>query len=231
MIHGGSWNGGNRGQLPALSRVLAQQGYAVAAIGYRHAPKHPFPAALDDVFRAIDFLKRHAVEARIDVSRIALVGRSAGGQLALSAAYSGREPAIRGVVSLYGPNDLVLGYEHPSRRAVLDSKSVLEKYLGGSPAEQPERYAAASPVNSVNATAPPTLLIHGNLDPIVWPEQSQLLAARLQSDGRSHLLLELPWGTHGCDATLIGPSGQLTLYAIEHFLRTKLRSRVEPTPQ
>jgi hypothetical protein len=61
----------------------------------------------------------------------------------------------------------VLGYEHPSRRWVLDSKSVLEKYLGGSPTEQPERYAAASPINFVNAATPPTLLIHGSLDAMV----------------------------------------------------------------
>jgi acetyl esterase/lipase len=228
MIHGGSWNGGNRAQLPAFPRFLAQGGYAVASISYRHAPKHPFPAAVDDVFRAIDFLKRHAVEARIDVTRVVLIGRSAGGQLALSAAYSGREPAIRGVVSFYGPSDLVLGYEHPSRRWVLDSKSVLEKYLGGPPTAQPERYAAASPINFVNAATPPTLLIHGSLDPTVWPEQSQLLAARLQSSGRPHLLLQLPWGTHGCDAALNGPSGQLSLYAIDRFLRATLRSDAEP---
>jgi acetyl esterase/lipase len=224
LIHGGSWNGGNRRQLPAICRYLARRGYAVAAISYRLAPRHPFPAARDDVFRAIDFLKRHAVEARVDASRIVLIGRSAGAQLALSAAYASREPAIRGVASLYGPSDLVLGYEHPSRPWVLDSKTVLEKYLGGSPAEQPERYAAASPINFVSTTTPPTLLIHGSLDPIVWPEQSEVLAARLREFARPHLLLGLPWATHGCDATLNGPSGQLSLYAIERFLAAVCRT-------
>jgi acetyl esterase/lipase len=223
MIHGGSWNGGNRTQLPAICRYLARRGYAVAAIDYRRAPKHPFPAARDDVFRVIDFLKRHAVEARIDVSRIALIGRSAGGQLALSAAYAGREPAIRGVVSLYGPSDLVLGYRHPSRRHVLDSTTVLENYLRGSPDDQAETYAAASPVQHVNATTPSTLLIHGSLDPIVWPEQSAVLAKRLSEAARPQLHLPLGWATHGCDATLMGPSGQLSLYAIERFLAVTLR--------
>jgi acetyl esterase/lipase len=221
-IHGGSWNGGSKEQLPALNRCLAHEGYAVVAINYRHAPKWPFPAAIEDVFRAIDFLKAHATELQLDPTRIVLIGRSAGGQIALSAAYAGKEPGIRGVVSLYGPSDLVLGYEHPSRRWVLDSKRVLEDYLGGSPAQKSAEYAAGSAVNFVNADTPPTLLLHGQLDPTVWPEQSERLAARLQAANRPHLLLSLPWGTHGCDANINGPGGQLSLYAIDRFLANVL---------
>ena len=101
---------------------------------------------------------------------------------------------------------------------MLDSRKVLEDYLGGTPAQKPEVYAAASPSNFVNATTPPTLLIHGRLDPIVWPEQSERLAARLKENGRPYFHLYLPWATHGCDANLHGPSGQLSLYAIDRFL-------------
>ena len=218
VVHGGSWNSGSRRQLPVMNRYLARQHYTVAAISYRHAPKWPFPAAVDDLFRAIDFLKANAAEFQIDATRIVLIGRSAGGQIALSAAYAGREPAIRGVVNLYGPTDLVVGYERPSRRAVLDSKTALEDYLGGSPAQNPQGYAAGSPANHVNPTVPPTLLIHGALDPIVWPVHSELLVQRLQQAGVKHLYLRLPWATHGLDANLSGPSGQLSLYAIECLL-------------
>ena len=218
MIHGGSWNGGSKRELPHVNRWLAAQRYTVASINYRHAPKWRFPAAVDDVFVAIDFLRSRAADLRIDPSRIVLIGRSAGGQLALSAGYSGRDPAIRGVVSFYAPTDLVLGYEKPSRRAVLDSKTVLENYLGGAPGEQPDAYAAASPLRQVNATTPPTLLIHGELDPIVWPVHSELLAARLAEAQRPRFYLRLPWATHGCDANLAGPSGQLSMYAIDRFL-------------
>lgn len=218
VIHGGSWNGGNKEQLPAMNRYLASEGYVVAAINYRHAPKWPFPAALDDVFRAIDFLKGRAAEFGIDPARIVVIGRSAGGELALSSAYAGREPAIRGVVSFYGPTDLVLGYEHPSAPGVLDSRRVLREYLGGTPAEKPEQYAAASPLNFVGPTTPPTLLIHGALDGMVWVKHSELLDARLAFAGRPHLFLRLPWATHGCEANLSGPSGQLSLYAIDRFL-------------
>lgn len=218
VVHGGSWNGGSKRQLPAINRWLAAQRYTVASINYRKAPKFPYPAAIDDVFAAIDFLRANAQELRVDASRIVLIGRSAGGQIALSAAYSRRDPAIRGVVSFYAPTDLVLGYEKPSRRSVLDAKRVLEDYLRGTPTEQPDLYAAASPVRHVNDTTPATLLIQGELDPIVWPAHSELLAARLKEAGRPHLYLSLPWATHGCDANLAGPSGQLSLYTIERFL-------------
>ena len=218
MIHGGSWNGGSKRQLPAINYWLAGQRYTVASINYRHAPKWRYPAAVDDVFAAIEFLRANAQELKIDATRIVLVGRSAGGQLALSAAYSGRDPAIRGVISFYAPTDLVLGYEKPSRRSVLDSKTSLENYLGGSPAEKQDAYLAASPLQHVNDATPPTLLIHGKLDPIVWPVHSELLSARLEQAGRRQLYLSLPWATHGCDANLSGPSGQLSRYAIARFL-------------
>ncbi len=218
MVHGGSWNGGRKEQLTGANPHLARQGYAVAAINYRNAPKAPFPAAVDDLFRALDYLKANAEQLHLDPKRIALVGRSAGGQIALSAAYSGREPNIRGVVGFYAPGDMVLGYNEPSSRWVLDSKKVLQDYLSGSPTENPQTYTAASPVNFVNAATPVTLLIHGLLDPIVWPKQSRALAAKLHEAGRPHLLLELPWATHGCDANASGPSGQLSLYAMDRML-------------
>ncbi len=218
MVHGGSWNGGDKEQLAGIDRYLASQGYSVASINYRHAPKWRFPAAVDDVFRALEYMKLNAAELNVDPTRVVLVGRSAGGQVALSAAYAGRDPAIRGVVALYAPTDLVFGYENPSRRGVLDSRKVLEDYLGGAPATSLTAYHAASPVEFVGPSTPPTLLIHGLLDPIVSPVHSELLATRLAGAERPNLYLPLPWATHGCDANLSGPSGQLTVYLTSRFL-------------
>ena len=218
MVHGGAWYRGNKEQLPAVDRYLARQRYAVASVNYRHAPKFKSPAAVEDVFRAIAFLQTNAARWQLDPTRIVLIGRSAGGQIALSAAYAGREPAMRGVVGFYPPADLVLGYDEPSRRWVLDSRKVLEDFLGGSPNDKPEAYVAASPINFINPATPPTLLIHGQLDPIVWPNQCERLAARLQQAGRPYLYLALPWATHGCEANPSGPSGQLSLYAVDRFL-------------
>ena len=100
VIHGGSWQSGSREDFSALNRYLAARGYVVAAVSYRFSPRFRFPAARDDVAAAITFLKRHAGRLGLDASRLALVGRSAGGQLALLVAYTAHDPAIKGVVGI-----------------------------------------------------------------------------------------------------------------------------------
>jgi acetyl esterase/lipase len=221
-IHGGSWSSGGPGQLPAINRYLAARGYAVAAIGYRLAPRHRFPAAHDDVLAAIAWLKDEGAALGLDPERIALLGRSAGGHLALLAAYASDDDAICGVVAYYPPTDMVWSWEHPSNPLVFDSPGVLSAFLGGTPTEQPRAYEDASPLRFVGRGAPPTLLIHGARDELVFQRQSERLAARLDEVGAPKLLLALPWATHGCDANPAGPSGQLGTYAIERFLAAVL---------
>ena len=58
---------------------------------------------------------------------------------------------------------------------------------------------------------------------MVWSAHSELLAARLREIGRPHFYLRLPWATHGCDANLGGPSGQLSTYAVDRFLAYAFR--------
>jgi acetyl esterase/lipase len=225
VVHGGAWEGGDNTQLPDLNHYLAARGYAVAAINYRLLPRHPYPAAYDDVRAAIACLKEHAGEFGIDASRIVLMGRSSGGHLALLAGYRAADPAIRGVIALYPPTDLRGCYELPRIKHILDGWGVLERFLGGAPCDVPERYREASPVNYVGPQTPPTLLIHGALDEIVSVHNSEWLAARLAAAGRPHFFLRLPWATHGCDANLSGPSGQLSVYAIERFLAAVTQHR------
>jgi acetyl esterase/lipase len=218
VVHGGSWASGDSAQLPGLNSYLAARGYAVAAINYRLAPDHRFPAARDDLLAAIDYLKRYALELGIDPRRFVLLGRSAGAQLALLVAYTADDAAIRGVVGFYGPADLVYGYQHPARKSVIDSVGVIGRYLGGSPADVPQVYAAASPISHAGADCPPTLLIHGGRDTLVAPIQSDMLAMQLAQAGAQYMLLRLPWAEHACDVNFSGPSGQISTYAIERFL-------------
>jgi len=218
VIHGGSWARGDSRQLPGLNCYLAARGYAVAAINYRLAPDHCFPAARDDLLAAIEYLKGHAQELGIDPRRLVLLGRSAGAQLALLVAYTADDAAIQGVVGFYSPADLLYGYRHPARKAVIDSVSVIECYLDGSPDSVPNVYADASPISHAGPDSPPTLLIHGGRDTLVAPIQSEMLAMQLAQAGAHYLLLRLPWAEHGCDANFSGPSGQISTYAIERFL-------------
>jgi acetyl esterase/lipase len=223
MIHGGSWQSGDRTQLASLNKYLADHGYAVAAISYRFAPEHPFPAALQDARDALAYLKSNAPALGLDSTRIALVGRSAGGQLALLTAYTAHDPAVRGAVSFYGPTDMRWGYEHPSRKLVLDSKKVLEDYLAGTPATAPATYDNASPLHFAASDAPPTLMIHGVRDELVSIENSRRLDRALADAHVPRLLVELPWATHGCDFNFSGPCGQLSTYAVERFLLRVMR--------
>ena len=232
VIHGGSWQTGDRRDLMALNAYLAARDYIVVAINYRLAPKWKFPAGRDDVLSAIAYLKVYGHEFGLDATRLALLGRSAGGQLALLAAYTAGEPAIRGVVSVYGPTDLKFGYDRPAPKGLLDTRSVLETYLGGPPAKADEAYFAASPINFVTAASPPTLLIHGLHDGHVSPEESARLEARLTQAKVKNLFVRLPWATHACDWSFSGPCGQVTTYSIERFLeRVMFTPAKETKPQ
>jgi acetyl esterase/lipase len=218
VVHGGTWQSGSNSEFVALNAYLAGRDYIVAAINYRLSPPWKFPAGRDDVLSAIAYLKVYGPEFGMDPTRIALLGRSAGGQLALLAAYTAQDAAIRGVISIYGPTDLQFGYEHPAPAGLFDTRGALDAYLGGPPAKAADAYFAASPINFVSASSPPTLLIHGMRDGIVSPDESARLEARLQQAKVKHLFVRLPWATHGCDKSFGGPCGQVATYAVERFL-------------
>ena len=222
-IHGGSWSSGEKTELPELNYHLAREGYTVAALGYRFAPDNPFPAATEDVNTAIDYLKAHAPQFKIDPSHVVLLGRSAGGQLALQSAYTKPDSSIRGVVALYAPTDQQWGWDHPANLRVYDSYAVLRRFLNGEPSQVPEAYKRASPINYIGSHTIPTLLIHGRMDPLVSVEQSARLDSALTAAGRPHFFLELPWATHGCDYFFNGPCGQVSRFAIDRFLKAVLR--------
>jgi acetyl esterase/lipase len=229
VIHGGSWQSGDNKDFIALNAYLAARDYIVAAIDYRLAPKWKFPAGRDDVLAAIAYLKVFGHEFGLDPNQLALLGRSAGGQLALLAAYTANEPAIKGVISVYGPTDLKFGYEQPAPKALIDTRGVLETYLGGPPATSDDTYFAASPINFVTPASPPTLLIHGEHDAHVKLEESVRLEAKLGAAKVKHLLVTLPWATHGCDWSFSGPCGQISTYAIERFLGRVMFTPAKPS--
>ena len=229
VIHGGSWRDGDRFEYGPFNAYLASRDYVVLSMDYRLAPRWRFPAARDDVFTALAFIKVYASELGIDPTRLALMGRSAGGQLALLAAYTAQEPAIRGVVSLYGPSDLRYEYENPGPERVADTRAAIEAYLGGAPgAGTDDAYFAASPLNFVTPLSPPTLILHGGRDPIVSPEHTVRLEARLQQANVRHLAVALPWATHGCDKSFGGPCGQIVTYSVERFLDAVLAAPGRP---
>ncbi|MGZ3764944.1 MAG: alpha/beta hydrolase fold domain-containing protein [Mucilaginibacter sp.] len=220
VVHGGSWSSGDSKQLADLNSYLARAGYNVAALNYRLAPKYQTPSPVEDIKNAMDYLRKHAGELNIDTNNFALLGRSAGAQIALLAAYTLHDKALKGVIDFYGPADMVWGYSVPSNPLIMDSRAVMDAYIGGPYSKVPEKYAACSPIEFVDKNSVPTLIIHGTNDVLVSDEHSRRLNAKLQKNGIKHYWLVLPWATHGFDFNLNGPGGQLSTYCVEQFLNT-----------
>jgi acetyl esterase/lipase len=218
VVHGGSWNKGDNKQLPELNSYLAGIGYNVAAITYRLAPKYQSPAPVEDVYAAIAYLRQHAAALNIDTGNFVLLGRSAGAQIALLAAYTLHEPGLKAVIDYYGPADMVWGYSVPASPLIMDSRKVMCDYIGGTYQQVPKKFAACSPLEFVNKQSVPTLIIHGANDVLVSPDHSRRLNLKLEQNGIKHFYLRLPWATHGFDFNLNGPGGQLATYTVERFL-------------
>jgi len=223
QIYGGAWQRGTPGDDAKFATYLAARGFVVFAIDYRHAPEWRWPSQIEDVRAALGWIRQHAGEHDAEASRLALLGRSAGAQLAMIAAYEPGPMPIAAVVSYYGPVDLADGYRNPPRPDPLDVRAIEEAFLGGTPDRLPDRYREASPITYVSRRLPPSLLIYGSRDHIVLSRYGAMLDGRLRAAGATSVFLEIPWAEHAFDVISNGPSGQLSLYYTEQFLTWALR--------
>jgi acetyl esterase/lipase len=250
-LHAGGWQNFDKdiGTRPFF-RYLAAQGHVIIDVAYRMCGETDLLGMVGDVKRAIAWLKAHAAQYQVDLARVVLIGASAGGQLALTAAYAPNDPqldpadlrgvdtSVRGVVSFYGPTDMLRfseGTAHPDwplfvrlgRKVGIVHKgqylmwSDVECRLFGGPASStPETVRLLSPIGHVGPNCPPTLLIHGAHDRVVPVERSRDLCAALRGQGVPVVYLELPLVDHAFDLPLlrVSPPAQAALYDIERFL-------------
>ena len=220
VIHGGSWQSGDSRQLPELNSYLAKKGFNVVSINYRLAPAYKAPAPVEDTRDAIKYFIENAEELNIDTNKIVLLGRSAGAQIALNAAYDFHLPNIKGVVSYYGPADMVWGGQIKVSKLVLNTDLIYDNYFGGNYKQVPNKFVESSALESADETSPPSLLIHGNTDPLVSFNHAVHLQKKLNQLKVPNYFLQLPFATHGCDYSLKGPAGQVCTYAVERFIKS-----------
>jgi acetyl esterase len=200
MVHGGGWDHGdksggkNKGWMVPMDEPLSRAGFAWFEINYRLLPKYPYPACLDDVQSAIRWVKAHAAEYRVDPSRIALAGESAGGYMVdLAAARADESTRVNAVVSFYGVYDMV---------AQAEAKGIggnLGLLFGISQLDNKTRPIlwAASAAAYLKPGLPPFLLVHGDADQIS-PYQNDLdFRAKLLALGVACDLITIPGGGHG----------------------------------
>ena len=199
-IYGGAWSFGSRAAMAPLARRYAERGYAVAVIDYRHAPRYRFPVQRDDVEDALRTIAAHARDWHVDPNRVALFGRSAGGELALLAAERPQPLHVAAVIAYYAPIDLIGGWNEPPRPDPAGVREILGNYLGGPPdAARASAYRAASPLDGAHRGMPPALLIGGRRDELVLIAFQRTFAARLRALGAPVVAIELPWANHAFD--------------------------------
>jgi acetyl esterase/lipase len=201
FIHGGGWTSGDKAEFADKAREMAGRGYVAVSVNYRLAPKHRFPAAVQDVERAVRWLKGRATELRLDPDRIASMGASAGGHLAamlgLRDTWEKRTgPAetsarVRCVVDYFGRMDLNL---EPTGTGMTDYRPA---FIGRPKTEAQDLWAEASPITYVDAKTAPFLIVHGAVDPQVEPAQSIKMLAALEKANVEATLVLLGNQGHG----------------------------------
>ncbi len=204
FIHGGGWSGGDRADYLVYLTNFAQMGYVTATVSYRFVKDAPYPACVEDITDAVQFLYQNGGKYNYDPDRICLIGGSAGSHLAMLAAYGWKKKGpsesaslatnkhkIKAVVEIYGPTDLTTEYArtHPTTTG----------FIAHSYQEAPQLYAEASPVTYLNKTNPPTLILHGTRDMLVPISQAELLHHKLDSLGVPNVYRPVPGWPHTMD--------------------------------
>ena len=195
-------------QVNLYGQPLVERGYTVFSLNHRATPRFQFPAPLEDVQRAVRFIRYHAAEYGIDPDRIGAVGGSSGGHLVsmlgvLDGDGDSEDPdavnrvhaKVQTVVARAAPADL-------ARIETTSGRGALALLMGALPSQDPQSvetqlYRKASPVNYVSKDDPPILLLHGDADETVPFEQAELFSRALTAAGVETRLITIPGAGHG----------------------------------
>ncbi len=210
LVHGGGWSAGDKsggprkGYMLPMHAPLERAGFAWFSINYRLAPKHPFPACIEDVETAIRWLKARAESYKIDRNRIAISGESAGAHLvALAAVRADERTRVAAVIPFYGVFDLSAmverGAQLPPAFVALTGRQVADE-------DTLAVLTEASALPKVKRGLPPFLLVHGTADARVPLAQSEIFAAKLAANGVPNELIVVKDGIHGMVAWDAGAS-------------------------
>jgi arylformamidase len=221
FVHGGAWSKGDKRPPRALPAFAAEQGWTLASLNYRLAPKDPHPAQVQDVAAAIAWLHAHAAAHGADGSRIALIGASAGAHLvALAVA----DPQYLQAVQV--PRDVI--------RAVMPVDCASYDIRPLNPGQDKEFHipifgreaagrAAASPTRQVRADAamPPFLLVTNSLPN--FRNQAQGLHDALLAASHRSTLIEVPDIDHNGLCGAIAQKKLIATPAMAELLRSASR--------
>jgi acetyl esterase/lipase len=208
-IHGGAWMSNDKyadmGYMKNTLREFIEKGYAVASIDYRWSTVAIFPAQIQDCNQALEFLYQNADKYKLDKNRIALIGFSAGGHLANLAGLSNNNSVrdfyadskkphfkVKVVLDFYGPSDFLTLKGHDSK----DPHNPITLLLGGMVADNQAKAREASPITYIDKNDPPFLIVQGEKDESVNPDQAISLSDKLKAAGVENDLIIVPNAPH-----------------------------------
>ena len=210
-IHGGGWTHGNKSSEhdAEVCRTLASNGYVTVSVGYRLGDD-VWPGNLMDCKTAVQFLRVNAQRLHLDPDRIGVAGGSAGGHLALMVGltpgrpeleppgpYLGVSDTVRCIVDLYGPTDLQVTKPRSQPYMVASMRRFARAF--GARALSDDVLRQASPIRYVDASAPPTLILHGRADAVVDVGQSEDIERAFKDKGVPCASVYLDGVGHGFD--------------------------------
>jgi acetyl esterase/lipase len=175
IIHGGGWRSGNRQQHIPLAERLAAQGFVCFTVSYRLSTDALYPAAVHDLKAAIRWIRAHARTYRADPARVAVLGFSAGAQLAALLGSATSVPALDDTTRNMGYNnavqavvniDGILAFIHPESGEGNDTKttSAATNWFGYSRTEKPDLWKQGSALTYAGKHSPPTLFLNSSVD-------------------------------------------------------------------
>jgi acetyl esterase/lipase len=225
LVISGGFFSSREGINPTFIRPLTDRGYTVFAVVHGSQPRYTVPEIVQDMKRAVRFIRHHARESRIDPARIGIAGASAGGHLSLMLGTAGdngdpnaKDPVdressrVQAVACFFPPTDF-LNYGRPGNRkiyptdhdppyrAAFDYRELDQKSRLWVAITDPERLTEISrqisPVYHVTPDDPPTLIIHGDQDKLVPLQQSESIVEKLKKAGIETKLVVKKGAGHG----------------------------------
>jgi acetyl esterase len=230
-IHGGGFSGGDRFESGTNLRWFADRGWLALSIDYTlsSVDRHTWDITASQVACAMAWTAANAVRLGGDPARISLLGSSAGGNLAINAAYlvnagrlesscGGNVPRVSAVSALYPPVDLAAAWVSQVPAISDMARQFNTYYVGGSPEQFPDRYRYVASATHINAAAPPTLVIFGANDHLVPPDATDRFAQQARNAGIDIESIRFPYGDHAFNLNQYGVGNQFYLAMTYQFL-------------
>ncbi|RNL79535.1 alpha/beta hydrolase [Nocardioides marmorisolisilvae] len=229
QVHGGGWTIGDKSQQGLiLMNRLAQRGWVCVALNYRLAPKHPFPAQIIDVKKAIAWTKENIASYGGDPSYVVITGGSAGGHLSSLAAltpdvkeyqpgFEDADTRVSACVPFYGIYDMA-GLSGTKYDVEMRDRFLGPLIFKKNPRTEPEPFVLASPITHITPDAPDFFVVHGDSDGLASVAQGRAFVSRLREVSKNLVTyLELPSTQHGFEV-FSSIRSQHVIRAVERWL-------------